>query len=391
MEECKLKLGQQLKTQKKRKGLTRVLIVENMQNCFFSKGSLAFMSQSTKEEAEFVEKINKIINFMEQDELYELAGKSGKEVKKKLNPLQTADFKTGARKKYYYDMIIFTQIANPPDHFSFASHHFLNDPNLFKHFSSTEAGAKFITSKKKLRMKQKKLYLMPDYALTDGEDSYMDNGKLLKGIDFHPKLDVAALYRPNDELHPNVFINPPRYYNRGYILTKGNNVSNNHSAFYNSDNKATGLSKFLKCNKVNSVTVCGVGRESAVYHTLMDSFKSQSIEERIVIHDATRPINIDLTKFKKKPEMIEEMRNDDIEDNRFLKRYINKGITVINSNNLFNFVDRLEGKFNRNDVGRIGALESMFEGSQSSVIGNNNLNSFTLKKKKRKKKRTKKA
>ena len=35
--ECKFKLGQALKTHKKRKGYTRALIVENMQIVFFQK------------------------------------------------------------------------------------------------------------------------------------------------------------------------------------------------------------------------------------------------------------------------------------------------------------------------------------------------------------------
>ena len=50
METCNLKLGQFIKTHKKREGKTRALIVENMQNCFFDKGAMGFMSQSTAEE-----------------------------------------------------------------------------------------------------------------------------------------------------------------------------------------------------------------------------------------------------------------------------------------------------------------------------------------------------
>ena len=55
----------------------RALIVENMQNCFFSNGSMAFMSQNSSEEKEFVKTINKLINFNLKDENYILAGKSG--------------------------------------------------------------------------------------------------------------------------------------------------------------------------------------------------------------------------------------------------------------------------------------------------------------------------
>ena len=377
MTDCKLKLGQFLKTQKKRRGLTRVLIIENIQNCFFGKGSMAFMSKSSKEEKDFINKINKLINFTEKDEKYELSGKSGKEKKGKLNPLQRADFSTGARNKYYYDMVIFTQIANPPDHFSFDSHHFLNNPNIFKYFSSQDEGTKFITSKKKLKMsKKKKLYLLPDYALTDGADNYVNGGKVLKGIDFHPELDTSSLFRPNDKLNQNVFINAPRYYNRGYILTKGNDISNNHSAFYNSNKKSTGLSKFLRCNLVNSITVCGMGREEIVYNTLFDSLKSKYFKERILLHDATKPINIDLAKFKKKPKMVEQMRSDDIESNKFLERYKKNGIKILNTNNLFTLVENVDRKVNMNDMGRLGSIESAFEGTEVSVVNNSNINSL---------------
>ena len=181
-------------------------------------------------------------------------------------------------------MIIFNQIANHPDHFSFASTYYLDNPGLFKTFSSKDEGAAFITSKSKLKRKGKsKIYLLPDYALTDGADAYVDSGKNLKGIDFHPDLDTSSLERPNQEFNPNVFINSARYYNRGYIVTKGNDSSNFHSAFYNSNNKPTGLEDFLKCNNVKSLAVCGMGREEHVYNTIADSLELEFLEERIVL------------------------------------------------------------------------------------------------------------
>ena len=400
MTECKLKLGQFLKTQKKRNELTRVLIVENMQNCFFDKGAMGFMSKNSKDEKIFLERINKLINFQEEDEDYIKAGLSGKEIEgRKLNPLLVGEFKTGARPKYYFDMVVFTQIANPPDHFSFSSHYFLENPGLFKPFSSKGEGTAYITSKSKLKQKgKKKLYLHPDYALTDGADSYVAKGKNVKGIDFHIDLDTSSLNRPNQDYNPNVFINSPRYYNRGYILTKGNDNSNNHSAFFNSDKKSTGLIDFLRCNKVNSIAVCGMGREDSIYHTMLDSLKIDFINERILLHDATKPINIDLARFKKKPKLLEAMRSDNIEGNRFLKKYMNKGIKVYNSNNLFIMINDIEKKANMNDMGRLAALERTFEGSESSGVSDDNLNSLRSdtkastkkKKKKKKKKKTKK-
>ena len=397
---CKFKLGQALKTHKKRKGYTRALIVENMQNCFFSKGAMGFMSKSTKQEKEFVKRINRLINFQEVDEQYLKAGLSGKEVKGKKGPLQSqGEFKTGARKKYFFDMIIFTQIANAPDHFSFASTYYLDNPGLFKTFSSKDEGAAFITSKSKLKKKGKsKIYLLPDYALTDGADTYVDNGENLKGIDFHPDLDTSSLERPNQEFNPNVFINSARYYNRGYIVTKGNDSSNFHSAFYNSNNKSTGLDDFLRCNNVKSLAVCGIGREEQVYNTLADSLKLNFLEERIVLHDATKPINIDLAKFRKKKKLLKAMQSDKIEGNLFLKKYIKQGIKVYNSDNLFTLVNDIEKKANMDKMSRMEALETSFQDTASSPVSFNNLNSLlssnnkskTKKGKKRKVKKSKK-
>ena len=372
MSTCNLKLGQYIKTHKKRKGNTRALIVENMQNCFFGKGSMAFMSKNSKEEKELVYKINRLINFVEKDEKYALAGKSGKTLKKK-NPLQKSDYDTGARKKYYFDMIIFTQIANPPDHFTFASHHFLNNPEVFKPFASVEKGVKFIKSKNKLKMGKNKQLLLPDYSITDGSDSYLAGGKKVKGIDFHHELDLSSLYRPNDNLHPNVFINAPRYYNRGYVLTKGNDVSSNHSAFYNSNKKTTGLASFLKCNGVNSITICGMGREEHIHNTIIDSLNIRSIKERMLVYDATKPINIDLTKFKKKPKMLEEMRKEDIEGNDFVFNYIKKGVKVVDSINMFSAIKNLDKLVNQNKMSMVDKLSSMFENSAGSAVTNSDL------------------
>ena len=379
MASCKLKLGQYLKTQKKRSGEVRVLIVENMQNCFFNQGSLAFRSKSTQKEKEFVEKINRLINFVEVDDDYVKAGKSGKEPSKKTR--QSTTFDTGARKKYYFDMVVFTQIANPPDHFSFASSHYLKDPTKFNYFSSNSPGIKYVKSSKKIKTDKKKLFLLPDYALTDGGDSYLHQGKMVKGIDFHPDLDTSCLQRPNDDLHTNVFINSPRYYNRGYILTKGNDFSNNHSAFLNSDLKSTGLEDFLKCNYVNCMYVCGMGRENQVYQTMMDSLKLNFLKDRFVIHDATEPINIDLSSFKNKAKRFQSMKSDSIEDNPFLEEYRDQGISVLNSQNLFTYFDRLNGKINLNKVGRMESLGSLFQSSQKSSNNVDNAinNIFNLK------------
>ena len=52
-----------------------------MQNCFFGKGAMAFMSKSSREEKDLIIKINRLINFVEKDDKYVVAGKSGKTLK----------------------------------------------------------------------------------------------------------------------------------------------------------------------------------------------------------------------------------------------------------------------------------------------------------------------
>ena len=118
------------------------------------------MSKSSKQEKEFVKRINKLINFQEVDEQYRKAGLSGKVIKTgEKSFLKKGEFETGARKKYFFDMIIFTHNGNAPDHFSFASTYYLDNPGLFKTFSSKDEGAAFITSKSKLKRKGKPRYI----------------------------------------------------------------------------------------------------------------------------------------------------------------------------------------------------------------------------------------
>ena len=385
MSNCKLKLGQMVKTQRIREGgVSRALIVENIQNCFFSKGALGFTSSSSSEEKEFVQKINRLINLSEDDVKYKNAGLTGQKKDKKpiqnvINPLSPPDiYASGARKKYYYDVIIFTQVANPPDHYSFASHHYLRDQD-FGHFTNDNETKKkyYITKKskkggaKKTKKKDKKgkkdekgkkgikvkkvkknkrinkLKLLPDYALTDGEDRRKEGDKIIYGIEFHPLLDLSCLYRPNSDLNPNVFINPTKYYNRGYIISKGKIKEEAYSAFSNSKKSKTGLEDFLRCNGVTSVSVCGMEREKAVFNTIKDCYRMcDFVTEIIIIYDVTRFLGIDFGKMNKACKV--DVKKDEIGNNRFLqllkKKYQVKELDTIY---LFNYMEKLNTKYDK--------------------------------------------
>lgn len=375
MVQCNLKMGQKFKTHKKKEETIRALIVENMQNCFFSNGSMAFMSQNLTQEKEFVEKINKLINFTVKDENYILAGKSG---------LKKNVFDTGSRKKYFYDIIIFTQTIKSPNHLSFASTHFLNNPTKYSYFSDEKKKNIFIKSKK-IKMKEKQ-FLLPDHALTDGSDTYISGGKELKGIDFHPDLDISSLERPNQNFSESVFINSPRYYNRGYILTKGNAFCNDHSAFYNSDKSVTGLRKFLLCNGVNNITICGMGREEQIYNTLVDSLKIREIRDIHLLYDCTRPINIDVVRYKRNPEILDDMLSDEFEGNKFLQEFEDRDIKIYDSTMLLSSIKNIEQKNPKKKLSRLEQFGLAFGSDNVFKKDKPELNNLFIPKKKSKKK-----
>lgn len=321
---CNLKGSQKLRPHRVGKGIRRALIVENMQNCFFQGGSVGFRDKGN--EKALLKKVNKLISLHEIDENYKKAGTTGKEKTNMLGQLKSGT-DTGARKKFFFDTIIFTQDGNPPDHWTFASHHFLRNPEEFDYFSSSTKGKKKTYKCKGVRCKGKTKRLLPDHALTDGTDRYKMDGKERIGIEFHPKLDVRSLYRPNSQFHPTTFIKKPIYKNRGFIVFKGNALGDSRSAFKNSLDKKTGLEDFLRCNKINSIFVCGMGRENAVKNTLLDSNSLKFIKERILVYDATLPIGLDIVDDK-------SVYKSTLKNNNFVKNLSENKITVIPMGNI---------------------------------------------------------
>ena len=305
----------------------RCLIIEDMQNCFFRKGAMAFKNKVSGDL--ILRKINTLINLTEKkDKKYEKAGKSG---------VSGAEIETGSRQKFYYDFIIYTMTINPPDHWSFASHHYLRDSKKYKAFSEkkTKKLRNTYLPPKTSKRNNKERYLLPNHALTDGSNSYkMSDGNLL-GIDFHNLLDIKPLFRPLEKISTRAVINKPKFDNRGFVIIKGGNVIGSHSAFFNTKNKDTGLSAFLKKNKVSSISVCGVGRETSIYDTLVDSNKFNFIKERIIIYDATLPLDIDKLKIKK---MSKDFKKENIKGNKWLKSLKDKH-NVNSIDTLFLFED----------------------------------------------------
>ena len=315
------------------KYIKRCLIVENMQNCFFTGGSMGFKKKQQNEK-EFIDKVNKLISLHEEDPKYSKASKSGRSKKKMLGGV-TDGIETGSRKKIYFDIVIFTQDGNPPDHWTFASHHYLRNSKKFDHFSGSSKEKSKTYKCKGKRCKKKTKILLPEHALTDGTDRYKVAGKERIGIEFHPDLDIRSLYRPNKQFCPEVFIGKPEFHNRGFILFKGSIDADEKSAFKNSLDQSTGLKDFLECNNINSVFFCGMGRETSIQNGILSSIDLNFIYERFLIYDATRPIGIDYMGDK-------DVYKESIVKNKFVEDLRSKKVKVVNLDDLLYFVSRGE-------------------------------------------------
>ena len=115
----------------------RVLIVENPQNCFFTGGSMGFIKKL--EEKRLIEYINKLINLQTMDHKYVNSSQSGMlmergKLEKMLGDNKKGVKSSGSRMKHFFDYIIFTQVCNTPDHWTFSSHHYLRNLK-YKYFT----------------------------------------------------------------------------------------------------------------------------------------------------------------------------------------------------------------------------------------------------------------
>lgn len=372
---CKLKIGQKVKGHvlEKDRDLKRVLIVENVQNCFFKGGSMGFMSKGKREEQELIKKINFLINLEEKSIKYKNAGLSGKKTKKggllsKIVQEDNSLFQTNSRKKYYYDIIVFSCTTNPPDHYIFSSHHYLRDSKMYKPYVETEGKrSKTYRGKDKFQGREE-IVLLPDHALTDGSDFHMEGNKKLIGIDFHPDLDISSLYRPFDNKHRSVFLNKQHYHNRGFIIHKGTTKKGCRSSFFHSDMKTTGLNKFLKCNNIVDLTVCGMGREHSIYLTLMDSLSCKNIKIRSIVSDATKNLGIEIPPQMYPKDVEKELKSKKNEDfidiSKFFKLLKNNGILPITIEILVD-ITKSEKIFDKQEKmgelqGSIASLENFF-------------------------------
>jgi len=343
----------------------RVLIVENPQNCFFTGGSMGFIKKL--EEKRLIEYINKLINLQTLDPKYVNSSQSGMlmergKLEKMLGDNKKGVKSSGARMKHFFDYIIFTQVCNTPDHWTFSSHHYLRDLK-YKYFTeiNEERKSYFKCDSKKGKDKCKGDYfLLPDHALTDGSDKFVLNGKEVHGIDFHQDLDTSSLFRPNSQYSKGIFINEPEYHNRGFVVSKGSVNKSPYSAFKNTLNDDICLADFLKKNGVNSMYVCGIGRENTIKRTLLDSLNFRFIMERVLVYNATMPILVEpITEEDEEVKMV-------LSENSWSERLQQKGIIVQNAEEVFNIEDVIETKYDKSKVSEgVNSMVSVFKNSRS--------------------------
>ncbi len=373
------------------------LIIVNVQNCFFRGGAMAMypdddIKEDVAKEKEFIRRINQLIALFEEDKDYFNASLAGSPIYtehmlKIIDPnseleLYDGTYPTGTRKKYYFDHVVYTQTAYPPDHKSFASHHYLREKknkinNLMKvkdlsleeaierlpedaldlhywaYVNSTFENQGMLQFDKRTEEK-----LWADHALIDGSDTIIENETCYRGVEFHPRLNLGPLYRPNPSINPQVYINQPNVDGRGRVVwLEGDHKSTPRSAFMNNIKEQTGLTNYLTNNKVEKVFIVGMFRDLMVEATAIDAV-SAGFDDVNIIYDATLPFGIPLNKtdannkffFKDKAEIVsflERIESSDDErnyydflkeNNKWCLNLERKNIKIINSSNIFDSI-----------------------------------------------------
>lgn len=397
----------------------RGLIVVNIQNCFFKGGSMAPIpsdkpKEDIKAEKELIDRINSLINLYEEDTDYFKAGLSGSAVLsdhlvKIRDPSSEMEhfkgsYPSGSRKKYFFDSIVYTQTAYPPDHYSFASHHFLrakkekinqimtnkgidynaaksqiNDEMLDKHYWSY-INSNFENTGMLQFAGDRKLWA--DHALTDGSDVIIENYKCYRGIEFHPRISLMPLYRPNQNIDKSVYINIPELFGRGRIIwLEGNLQSDPKSAFMDTLNQSSGLNEYLVENGIQDLYVVGLFRDMMIESTVIDAVATQQYQNVNLIYDATMSYRLkDNTSgvnnkyyFENVDQMgkyLDEVDQSELNGEDFLKEnngwasnLINKGVKIINYRNILETISLGKEKVSCNleKTGLIKNLDGIFQ------------------------------
>ncbi|ERM81808.1 hypothetical protein P872_07760 [Rhodonellum psychrophilum GCM71 = DSM 17998] len=155
-----------------------------------------------------------------------------------------------------FDFIVATQDWHPADHGSFASNHPMKSVGEF------------------IDLRGINQILWPEHCVQGSQ-----------GADFHPDL--------NRDKWKAVF-------------QKGTDQSvDSYSGFFD-NNKAgdTGLSSFLKKNRINEISVCGLATDYCVKFTVLDGL-AEGFKMQLIV-DATKAVNIQEGDFER---AIEEMEN----------------------------------------------------------------------------------
>lgn len=397
----------------------RALIIVNIQNCFFKGGSMAYIPSDQQREdihneKELINRINSLIHLHEEDSDYFRSGLTGSAVlagqlTKTRDPSSEMEhfegsYPTGSRKKYFFDSVIYTQTAYPPDHHAFASHHYLRAKKEKINQIMTNQGIDYNAARKQVtdEMLDKHYWsfinanfentgmlqfdgdrkLWPDHALMDGSDVIIENHKCYRGIAFHPRMSLMPLYRPNPSLNKSVYINPPNLLGRGRVIwLEGNQNSDPKSAFMSTLNESTGLNEYLQENQIQDVYIVGVFRDMMVESTALDAAESGQYQNVNVIYDATLSYGLPDNKtgvnnkyyFENYDQMVaylEEVGKEELEGKEYLKEnnswagnLTSKGVKIINYRNILETLSPAKERVscNLDQKGLIRNLDDIFQ------------------------------
>jgi nicotinamidase-related amidase len=401
----------------------RALIVVNLQNCFFKGGAFApipskIPTEDVKSEKELVNRVNSLINLYEEDSDYFRSGLTGSAVISgeliKIRDVSsdmehfTGSYPTGSRKKYFFDSVY------QPDHYSFASHHYLRAKRNKINEIMTNKGIDYNSARKEVTddMLDKHYWsyinsnfenagmlqfegdrkLWPDHAITDGSDVIIENNKCYRGIDFHPRLTLMPLYRPNTTIDKSVYINPPALLGRGMVIwLEGDNKSDPKSAFMTTLNQSTGLNEYLNGNNIEDIYIVGLFRDMMIESTSIDAVESKKYKNVYVIYDATIPYNVPNNKtgvnnkyyFDNAEEMEKYSKEDDSElgseeflkdNNQWASSLTSKGVKIINYHNILGNITPGKEKISCNidQKGLIKNLDGVFQTFTGKTSRNSN-------------------
>ena len=105
-----------------------------------------------------------------------------------------------------------------------------------------------------------------------------------------------------------------------------------------------------------------------------------------MLYDYTRPINIDVVRYKRNPEILDDMLSDEFEGNKFLQEFEDRDIKIYDSTMLLSSIKNIEQKTPKKKLSRLEQFGLAFGSDNVFKKDKPELNNLFIPKKKSKKK-----